>query len=437
MKQSSDINRASAPIPAAHLQMKLDEPRSLTLDNGMKVHIIDAGQEVVTRIDLVYNAGSAFQGKHLVASAANRLLREGTKSHTSFQIASLLDYHGAYLDTSVSRDTATITLYALTKYLHQLLPLLSELLHESDFREDELQTYLAKQQHDFLINTSKVKYKAMTEFNRLVFGSDSAYGKQLKVEDFKQINLVDVNAFYEQFYVPENGWILVSGNIPVDLPDLLNRYFGQAPVSQTNFSLPKIHYADQVIYGGDHLDEKSDALQSALRIGRPIIGKNHPDFNAFQLLNVVLGGYFGSRLMTNLREDKGYTYGVSSYLVNYRYAGFFSIATEVNATHTEAALAEICSEIRRLREVPIGEEELTLVKNYLYGTFLRSFDGPFSLSDRFIAAHDHGLDFDYYQRSLAAMLNTTSEQLQEVANLYLKPDDLIRLVVGKKNNETT
>ncbi|MDP2721626.1 MAG: pitrilysin family protein [Bacteroidales bacterium] len=436
-KQSAQLNRSIAPVPAVHMAMHLDEPGRLALDNGTEVCLIEAGQEEVTRIDLIFNAGSAFQKKHLVAAAANRLLREGTRSHSSFQIASTLDYHGAYLDTSVTKDTAILTLYCLNKYLPQLLPLLSEMLYEPAYPADELQTYLHKQKQEFLTNSSKVKYRAMLGFNSLVFGADSAYGQQLNELDFGLVDISDINSFYQQYYLPENGWILVSGNISKELPSQLNRYFGQYPGTHPDFKLPMVHYADSVIHSGDHLEEKVDALQSAIRIGRPIVGKSHPDFNTLQLLNMVLGGYFGSRLMTNLREEKGFTYGVSSHLVNYRYGGFFSVATEVNAIHTEAALAEICDEIKLLREVPVGEEELSLVKNYLYGTFLRSFDGPFALSDRYISARDHDLEFSYYQKSLATMMQTTSEQLMEAANRYLVPEQMIRLVVGKKEKNTT
>lgn len=433
MKQSSTPNRTAAPAPANHLQMQLEEPRCMVLNNGMKACFIEAGQEAVTRIDLIFSAGSAFQEKKLVASATNRLLREGSKNHTSFEIASIIDYHGAYLDTSVTKDTATLTIYALNKHLPQLLPLVSELVFDPAFSEEEMHTYIQKQRQDFLVNNTKVKYRAMTGFNGLVFGEKSAYGQHLTESDFDCLEMADIKNFYQRYYVPENAWMLVSGKISTDLPELLNKYFGAGMVNQKPFLLPQVNYVDKVIPGGDHFEEKLDAMQSAIRVGRPIMPKTHPDYHILKLLNTILGGYFGSRLMSNLREEKGFTYGVSSYLINYRKAGFFSVATEVNAQYTDAALAEICSEMKRLREELVGEQELTLVKNYLYGTFLRSFDGPFSLSDRYIAAHDNNLHFSYYRESLEAMMNTTSEQLLEVANRYLQPDDLIRLVVGKKD----
>ncbi len=432
MQQTKIPARHTAPVTADHVRMKLQEPSEWVLDNGMVVKYIDAGQEEVTRIDFIFKAGSSFQTKRLTALATNRLLREGTQSRSSFQLASLIDYHGAYLDTSVTKDTANVTLYALNKHLPALLPLLGEIFSEPAFPEEELATYLSKQKQEFLVNSTKVKYKALTGFNSLIFGKNTAYGQNLTIDDFGQLTTEDVKSFFNRFYSPENGWILVSGNISAELPDLLNRHVGQRKNHTINGKSTEICFVETNLKRGDFFEEKADALQSAIRVGCPSISKNHPDYNYLKLLNTVLGGYFGSRLMSNLREEKGFTYGVSSFLVNYKHAGFFSIATEVNATHTEAALKEICLEVKRLRNEQIGEEELHLVKNYLYGTYLRGFDGPFSLADRFIAAHDNDLPLSYYHRSLEAMLLATPLQLLEVADKYLDAETMIRLVVGKK-----
>ena len=160
----------------------------------------------------------------------------------------------------------------------------------------------------------------------------------------------------------------------------------------------------------------------------------HPDYNKFLLLNTVLGGYFGSRLMSNLRENKGYTYGVNSFVTNYKHAGFFSVSTEVNVQYTDAALSEIFQELNRLRNTKVDDEELTRVKNYIYGTFLRTFDGPFSLAERYIGAKDIGKGFSFYKKSLNDILQVTTEELREAANKYLDPDDMITLVVGKVNS---
>jgi predicted Zn-dependent peptidase len=216
--------------------------------------------------------------------------------------------------------------------------------------------------------------------------------------------------------------------------NLAAKYFGNGWRAGQHFPDSKLNYSI-VNPVKEQFVEKKGSMQSAIRLGRQIVGKQHPDYNRFVLLNTILGGYFGSRLMSNLREDKGFTYGVSSFVANYLHNGYFAVATEVNAEHTNAALDEIYKEIKMLREKRVGSEELNLVKKYIYGSFLRTFDGPFALAEGFRAVKNFELGFDFYQNSLKEILMTDAEQLIETANKYLKADDLYRLVVGEMETE--
>jgi len=146
----------------------------------------------------------------------------------------------------------------------------------------------------------------------------------------------------------------------------------------------------------------------------------------------VFGGYFGSRLMANIREDKGYTYGIGSAMVSFRHAGYFTISTEVGAEVTKDAIKEIYFELNKLQTEKISENELSLIRNYMLGTFLRSIDGPFALADRFKGIYFNGLNYDYYERYVETIKSITPKQLQDLANKYLKKDEMIELVVGKK-----
>lgn len=410
--------------------LSINDPVEITLDNGISAFLIEAGDEQVTRIDVIVKAGSAYQKKKLVASSAGRLLKEGTKNYSSSFIANQLDFYGSYLDTSVTKDSVSLTLYCVSKHLEKLLPIVSEMMKEALFEQSELDIHLGMQKQKFLVNREKVKYLAQLEFNRLVFGNNSAYGQVIEVEDFDKLKRDDLVNFYKNRYTAQNTYIIVSGSTNHKLPELLNNWFGNG-IGVSSHPAGNIHHIGQ---NGtkEKFISKPGAMQSAIRIGRLMIGKVHPDYNRFLLLNTILGGYFGSRLMSNLREDKGFTYGISSFVLNFIHASAFSIATEVNANQTEAAIAEICKEMRLLREKKVGEKELKLVKNYIYGTFLRNFDGPFALSERFSSVKDFGLGFDFYRNSLKEILATTSHELQETANKYLNPHDMIRLVVGNK-----
>ncbi len=411
-------------------KLALKEPEHILLPNNLDAYIINAGTEEITRIDLIFDAGSAYQKKKLVAGSVNNLLKEGTSTKDSATIAGILDYYGAYLHTQVSKDTASVTLYALSKHLNHLLPLLSELVSDAVFPEKEFRIYLERHRQEFLVNSEKVRYIASLEFNKLIFGENSAYGQVLLLEDFDKIDREDVLKFYQNYYNPANAYVIVSGHVNNKVTSLIEKHLGSFSKNTTAVIGNEITFSCNVVVKDKHI-ERNEAMQSALRVGMPIVGRTHPDFPAIQLLNTVLGGYFGSRLMSNLREDKGYTYGVSSFLQAYRHAACFSVATEVNADYAENAMKEICKEIGLLRSKPVNEEELQLVKNYIFGNFLKSFDGPLALAERYRTVKDMGLDFSYYAQSLDKMMQLTSEQLLETAKRYFKPESLLHLVVGK------
>jgi predicted Zn-dependent peptidase len=411
-------------------QLKLDEPGNVMFNNNMDAYIIKAGQEPITRIDIIFKAGAAYQKKRLIAGSVNNLLKEGTSTKSSAQIAGILDYYGAYLNTQYSKDTASITLLSLTKHLDNLLPLLGELLTESVFPQKELDIYLNRQKQRFLVNYEKVRYRTSLEFNKLVFGLNSAYGQVLSLDDFNKVTHEDIIDFYKNFYCPENAYVVISGNVNDKIIDKANRFLGMINCKGKMPDLSSIVFASK-IKNAEKIIEKKDALQSAIRVGKQIINRTHPDYPAVTLLNTVLGGYFGSRLMSNLREDKGYTYGAYSFIQTYKNAAMFSIATEVNADFTNSAMSEICKEMDRLRNNIIPDDELELVKNYISGNFLKSFDGPLALSERFILAKDFDLTFDHYKTVLEKILKLTSKELIDIANKYFNSTEMIKLIVGK------
>lgn len=175
---------------------------------------------------------------------------------------------------------------------------------------------------------------------------------------------------------------------------------------------------------------KADAVQFGLRLGKRIIGKNHPDYHGLKVLNTVFGGYFGSRLMSNIREDKGYTYGIGSAVVSYENDAVFTIATEVGKEVADAALNEIRFEINKIRTELIPQAELDTVRSYLQGVYMSSFDGPFSLIDRFRDLYHFGLDYAYFHNYLKTVQTISPEELQQLALTYFDPESMVTVVAG-------
>jgi predicted Zn-dependent peptidase len=176
--------------------------------------------------------------------------------------------------------------------------------------------------------------------------------------------------------------------------------------------------------------EKKDALQTALRIGKILFNKEHEDYIAFTILNTILGDYFGSRLMKNIREDKGFTYGIGSFLSEIRHTGYFIIATEVGKDFTEQTTEEIKKEIDRLQTELISDEELNLVRSYLLGQILKSADGPYATMDLYTAVEQHDMDLEFYNRYIHGIRTITPSELLEMARKYLNWDSFSVISVG-------
>ena len=401
------------------------------LDNGIEVYSIDSGSQELVKIEFNFKAGTYYQSHKMQAGHTGNMMENGTKNYSAEQISEHLDYYGSYYETSVALDNAYIALFSLNKHLQDSIVYAEEIIKNASFPQHEYDIFLKNAKQQFLVNQKKVSVIAKNEFAELIFGANHPYNNKVALQDFDLIDRNHLLNFYNTHYQHGNCSVIISGKLPENYLQLLNVHFGNNKWGEFH----KIKSQSVEMHATrerKNFIHKDDALQSAIRIGRSLFNKRHPDYFKFQVLNTVLGGYFGSRLMSNIREDKGYTYGIGSGLVSLIHGGYFAISTEVGADVTQNALDEIYYEIKRLREELIPEEELEIVKNYILGVFLRSIEGPFSLAEKFKSIWEFGLDYDYYNRYVEAVKNCTAPELMELANKYLKEEDLIELVVGKK-----
>ncbi len=426
------INRSIA--PAFHAIEEIHIPKAIAhkLSNGIPVYSIDAGSQELVKIEFLFKAGMYYQSQPLLASSANNLMETGSSKYNADQISERIDFYGGFLELETGQDFASVTLYTLNKYLKETITVVEDVLKTATFPKDEFDIYINNKKQKHLVNSQKVSVLARRRFNELLFGEKHPYGVDVKDEDFSKISVDTVKSFFSEHYHSGNCSIIVSGKLPANLLDLLNSLFGTSHWGQSDMIIKNVDHALQTTGQQKHLLSKSDAIQSAIRVGRILFNKTHKDYYHFQVLNTILGGYFGSRLMANIREDKGYTYGIGSGLASLVNGGYFYISTEVGADVTQKALDEIYVELKRLREEPVGAEELTTVKNYILGQFLRSVDGPFALADKFKGIWMFGLDYDYYHNYFNAVNSVTADQLQAIANTYLQEKDMIECVAGKK-----
>jgi len=424
------LNRTLPPQFKTIEHVDIPKSKQDVLSNKIPVHIIAGGSQEVLKIEIIFNAGLWYQKSPLVSGTCNSMLNEGTEKYSAAELAEKFDFYGAHVSYNNSQHDASICLYTLNKYLDETLDLLEEIIKRPTFPEKEFRTILSNKKQKFLVNREKTNALAKEEFIGHIYGEKHPYANIFNAEVFDQLQLNDVKKFYKDFYTSDNCHIIVSGKTNASvLPKLENRFGAlawQTKVSDFNPEHKQISSENRKIFV-----HKKDAVQSSIRIGRPLFNKTHPDFPGIMLFNLILGGYFGSRLMQNIREDKGYTYGVNSLLLSHLKSGHFAIVTEVGQDVCEAAISEIYKEIKRLREELVPEEELDLVKNFFSGEMLRSFDSPFALSESLRGNIPFGFDNSYYEKFLQEIKRTSSLKIMELANTYFKNEDLYEVVVGE------
>jgi zinc protease len=399
-----------------------------SLKNGASIFLINAGTEDVMRIELIFRAGMVQEYLPLLASTTNMMLTEGSEKYSSEELNAILDYYGIFLNSSAEKDTAGLTVYFLNKHIEKVLELISEILFHPVFPEKELNMLMKKRLNWYRVNREKVQNIASDQFFESVFGSHHPYGRQVHESDFEGMKPSLLKDFHSKFYAPEKLTLIVSGRIHEKTIDLLEKYFGELHSKKIYIEDP-----NNIIKGESekkkHL-RKIGAIQTAFRIGSSTINKRHPDYPGLKFLNVLLGGYFGSRLMKNIREEKGFTYGIHSSVSSLDLSGFKVISTEVGKKNAEQAADEIYKEIRLLQTIPVSKEELKVVRNYMSGEMVRMFDGPFALAESFKAVWEFGLDYNYFNRFINTIMTITPDEILKLAEIYYNIDDLYEITAG-------
>ena len=415
------------PLKNFHIQT----PVRTTLPNGIPLTVINAGEQEVVRMDVLFSGGRWQQSQKLQALFTNRMLREGTTKYTAATIAEKLDYYGSWLELSSSSEYAYITVYSLNKYLAKTLEVVESMIKEPLFPQKELQTILDTNIQQYLVNTSKVDFLAHRSLLKSLYGEQHPCGKIVMEEDYYTITPEVLREFYERHYHSGNCSIFLSGKVTDDIISRVTDIFG-IPFGQYQLQMPKSSFPFAAIPEKRIFTEREDAMQSAVKMGCTTITREHPDYPKLRVLMTLFGGYFGSRLMSNIREDKGYTYGISAGVVFYPDSGLLIVSTETDNEYVEPLIQEVYHEIDRLHLDPVSAEELRIVRNYMLGEMCRSYESPFSLSDAWIFIATSGLKDDYFARSLQAVNEITPAEIQDLAQRYLCKETLKEVVAGKK-----
>jgi predicted Zn-dependent peptidase len=400
------------------------------LSNGIQLHWLNAGEQPIVRIELIFKAGNWYESQRNVSYFTIKMMNEGTTRMTARQINEYVDQFGAFLEFNHGQDKSNVTLYTVIKHLDKLLPVLKDIVTASTFPDKELQNIKNITIQNLKVNQEKTAYLAQTRFRELLFGKNHPYGKNMYEEDILRIEPDVLKQFHQERICSQPFDIVVSGEVSEQTLALLRDTF-EGIILPGISSNGKEHVQTSTLVRED-IVEKPDSLQSTLRMGKKLFTRSHPDYFKMMVLNEILGGYFGSRLMRNIREEKGFTYGISSNLVTLQKEGYLVIGTDVKREFTSLTIEEVYKEMNILRTEPIGEEELETVKNYMAGSFAGSLSTPFALADHFKAIYFDGLTYDFYDHYIENILNTTAWQLQELANQYFTGDSMLVVIAGGK-----
>lgn len=406
-------------------------PVRTTLPNGIPLTVINAGEQDVVRMDILFAGGRWQQSQKLQALFTNRMLREGTAKYTAATIAEKLDYYGSWLELSSSSEYAFITVYSLNKYLAKTLEVVESMIKEPLFPEKELRTILDSNIQQYMVNTSKVDFLAQRSLLKSLYGEQHPCGKIVTEEDYHAITPEVLRDFYNRYYHSGNCSIFLSGKVTEDIINRVTDTFG-TPFGKYQLQLPEISYPFAAVPEKRIFTEREDAMQSAVKMGCTTITREHPDYAKLRVLMTLFGGYFGSRLMSNIREEKGYTYGISAGIMFYPDSGLLIVSTETDNEYVEPLIQEVYHEIDRLHQESVSVDELTMVRNYMLGEMCRSYESPFSLADAWIFIATSGLEDGYFSRSLHAVNEITPAEIQDLAQRYLCKETLKEVIAGKK-----
>jgi len=422
------LNRTIPPAiqNASTFDLYLKAVRSILLKNGIEVYLLDAGTQDVMQVEWVFDAGNGYEQNNTVAAATNHLIKSGTAKKTAYDINEYFEFYGAYLQRACYNETAVVSLSCLSKQAIMLIPKVFEVIHEASFPAEELAIYQQNAQQQLAVNLKKCDFVANRLVDTYLYGAKHPYGKYNTAEDYQQLKREWLVDFHQQFYLHGRCRIFVSGKLPTGIEQVLDNFFGQWPSSKNNNIPYTVQSAQQKNY---RITNDANGVQGAIRIATPFPNRHHPDFAKVMVLNTLFGGFFGSRLMNNIREDKGYTYGIHSYIQNHIASSAWMISTEAGRDVCEATIQEVYKEMDALCSEPIDEEELALVRNFMIGSILGDLDGPFQIMSRWKNIILNELTENYFYDSVHIIKTITAAELQALAKKYFQKENWYELVV--------
>ncbi|MEX2231658.1 MAG: pitrilysin family protein [Cyclobacteriaceae bacterium] len=418
------LDRTLPPPFVKSSSFNLITPEEKKLHNGVHLFFVPGGSQDVLKIELIFEAGRWFENKLGAANFTTHLLSKGTKAKSSFEIAQLFDQYGAHLEVSPGLDFVSIALYTLNKNLAPVLKLLMEILSSPSFPEKELRQTQSVYIQNLKVNNEKTSFVASHLFRKNLFGDTHPYGMETGEKDVNVVQTSDLQKHFTEFI--HSAKVFVSGKIEPVSKDLILEEFQQiAPGNHAHNIKPVIK-----AHPGRQYVEKKDSVQSSLRIGRRSVVRAHPDYVSNLFVSHILGGYFGSRLMKNIREERGLTYGISASVHGLKHDSYLVIGADVNKENVDLTFDEIRKELKNLRATKIAAGELETTRNHFIGSLQSEITTPFAHAEKIKTIALFNLPRDHYQNMISKIERITAVEIADISEQYFHEDAFCEVAVG-------
>ncbi len=422
------LDRSTAPKLRSFSDLSFDYPDYITLSNGVKLYVLNNGDQDVNRFEVIYRGGLFEETKPLQSFALASMLIHGSDKYSSQEVAEILDFNGSQFN-AINHDNFThISLTSLNKNFKEVLPLFKSVLTLPSIPEREYDVLGTQVKSAYQTARQRVKYLAQMAGRRLYFGERHPFSHMICDEDVDNLTIDDIKSFHRKFYKPENSTLIISGCVTEKEVSLIDEYFGQE--SNCGNTNDLVEYERCVTTERSAIIDKEGALQSSVYMIHEAIPRSHPDYIKLRILITALGGYFGSRLMQNIREDKGYTYGINAMLVGRRCGAKVVIISECDTAYTYLLIDEVKKEVKKLQDTLMDDEELEIVKNTMLSDLVKTLDSPFSMASCISSNILYSTGEDYFNRQVVDILNITATDLRNVANKYLDVNKFYIAIAG-------
>ncbi len=421
------IDRSKAPQFSLPSEFTLPAPQQFQLSKGNRLFFFRTPGIDAVKLEVIgASSRSTLPNLHaLIPSFTLQMLQEGTTQASAQQLAEFFDYHGAEVYPTLSYTQEGLSLLCIKKHLFALLPTFISLFTEATFPVENLEKRKSQRKLSLKLDQEKPSSRAGQLFKKGLFGSEHPYGQEITEAHISEITPELLKAYY-QTQLWKDCSLFLSGDFTLQELDTLVAQLEQLPLKH-GAQLQELAIPSSTLI---FEEDKEGAVQSSIRLGAWAIPKKHADYPALAVFNTLLGGYFGSRLVKNIREDKGHTYGIHSTLVELDQYAYWMIAADVKKEHQKEVFEEIDKEIHRLRSELADSEEIEILRNYLVGQLFSKFSSPFDLIEQFKGVYYSGLDFSFYENRFNYLKKFTAADLLNIGERYFSCADRVKVRVG-------